>query len=131
MSFKSKLKIGSNRSFGLIFSIIFLIVSLWPLTYGETIRIWFAIISLIFLILGLMNSKLLTPLNLLWFKFGVFLGSIIAPIVMGVVFFLVVTPIGFIMRIMGKDLLRKRYDKKKGTYWIKRDKSDTTMKKQF
>ena len=131
MSFESKLKIGSNRSFGLIFFVIFLIVSLWPLTYGETIRIWFAIISLIFLILGLMNSKLLTPLNLLWFKFGVFLGSIIAPIVMGVVFFLVVTPIGFIMRIMGKDLLGKRYDKKKGTYWIKRDKSDTTMKKQF
>ena len=131
MSFESKLKIGSNRSFGLIFFVIFLIVSLWPLTYGETIRIWFAIISLIFLILGLMNSKLLTPLNLLWFKFGVFLGSIIAPIVMGVVFFLVVTPIGFIMRIIGKDLLGKKYDKKKETYWIKRGKSVSTMKQQF
>ena len=78
-----------------------------------------------------MNSKLLTPLNKLWFKFGMILGAIIAPIVMGVVFFLVITPIGIIMRIMGKDLLKKRYDKKKETYWIKRDKPVNTMKKQF
>ena len=108
-----KIKIGSNRNFGIVFFIVFLVVSLWPLTYGEPIRIWSAIISLVFLILGLMNSKLLTPLNKLWFKFGMILGAIIAPIVMGVVFFLVITPIGIIMRIMGKDLLKKRYDKKK------------------
>tara|TARA_B110000263_G_C14788951_1_gene276687 strand:- start:63 stop:458 length:396 start_codon:yes stop_codon:yes gene_type:complete len=131
MSPKYKQKISSNRSFGLTFFVIFLIVSLWPLTHEETIRIWSLVISLISLILGLMNSKLLTPLNLLWFKFGLLLGSIIAPIVMGVVFFLVVTPTGFIMRIMGKDLLKKRFDKKKRTYWIKRDKSNSTMKKQF
>ena len=127
----SKIKIGSNRNFGIVFFIVFLVVSLWPLTYGEPIRIWSAIISLVFLILGLMNSKLLTPLNQLWFKFGIILGAIIAPIVMGVVFFLVITPIGFIMRIMGKDLLKKRYDKKKETYWIKRDKPVGTMKQQF
>ena len=78
-----------------------------------------------------MNSKLLTPLNQLWFKFGMILGAIVAPIVMGFVFFLVVTPIGFIMRIMGKDLLKKRYDKKRGTYWIKRDKPVSSMKQQF
>ena len=78
-----------------------------------------------------MNSKLLTPLNKLWFKFGTILGAIIAPIVMGVVFFLAITPIGIIMRIMGKDLLKKRYDKKKETYWIKRDQPVRTMKKQF
>ena len=127
----NKIKKSSNRNFGLVFFIAFLIVSTWPLTYEEPVRIWSAIISLIFLILGLINSKLLTPLNKLWFKFGMLLGAIIAPIVMGVVFFLVITPIGFIMRIMGKDLLKKRYDKKKETYWIKRDKPVGTMKKQF
>ena len=127
----SKIKIGSNRNFGIVFFIVFLVVSLWPLTYGEPIRIWSAIISLVFLILGLMNSKLLTPLNQLWFKFGIILGAIVAPIVMGFVFFLVVTPIGLVMRIAGKDLLNKKYDKKKETYWIKRDKPFSTMKKQF
>ena len=127
----SKIKIGSNRNFGIVFFIVFLVVSLWPLTYGEPIRIWSAIISLVFLILGLMNSKLLTPLNQLWFKFGIILGAIVAPIVMGFVFFLVVTPIGLVMRIAGKDLLNKKYDKKKETYWIKRDKPVSTMKKQF
>ena len=131
MSPKSKIKISSNRNFGLVFFIVFLIVGLWPLTYENPIRIWSVIISLIFLILGLINSKLLTPLNKLWLKFGMILGDIIVPIVMGVVFFLVITPIGFIMRIMGKDLLKKRYDKKKETYWVKRDKPVSTMKKQF
>ena len=128
---KSKIKISSNRNFGLVFFVVFLIVSLWPLTYEEPIRIWLVIISMVFLILGLMNSELLTPLNKLWFKFGMILGAIIAPIVMGIIFFLVVTPTSFIMKIMGKDLLRKKYDRKKGTYWIKRDKSVGTMKRQF
>ena len=127
----SKIKISSNRNFGLVFFIIFLIVSLWPLTYEGPIRIWTVIISLVFLILGLMNSKLLTPLNKLWFKFGMILGAIVVPVVMGVVFFLVVTPIGLVMKIMGRDLLNKKYDKKKRTYWIKRDTSIGTMKRQF
>ena len=127
----NKIKISSNRNFGLVFFIVFLIVSTWPLTNEEPVRIWSTIISLVFLILGLMNSKLLTPLNKLWFKFGMILGAIIAPIAMGVVFFLVVTPIGLIMKIMGKDLLNKKYDKKKRTYWIKRDTSIGSMKRQF
>ena len=127
----NKIKISSNRNFGLVFFIIFLIVSLWPLTYGGSIRIWLVIISMVFLILGLMNSKLLTPLNKLWVKFGMILGTIVAPIIMGVVFFLVVTPIGLVMRIMGKDLLNKKYDKKKKTYWISRYKNMGSMKKQF
>ena len=131
MSPKSKIKISSNRNFGLVFFIVFLIVSIWPLTYDEPVRIWFAIISSIFLILGLMNSKLLTPLNKLWFKFGMILGAIVSPVVMGVVFFLVVTPIGLIMKIMGKDILNKKYDKKKKTYWISRYKNMGSMKKQF
>ena len=108
-----------------------MIVSLWPLTYEGPVRIWTVIISLVFLILGLMNSKLLTPLNKLWFKFGMILGAIVVPVVMGVVFFLVVTPIGLVMKIMGRDLLNKKYDKKKRTYWIKRDTPIGTMKHQF
>ena len=128
---KNKIKISSNRNFGLVFFIVFMIVSLWPLIYGDPIRIWLIIISMVFLILGLMNSKLLTPLNKLWFKFGMILGAIVAPIVMGLIFFLVVTPIGLIMRIMGKDLLNKKYDKKKNTYWIHKYKNMSSMKKQF
>ena len=131
MKRNSNIKISSNRNFGLVFFIVFLIASIWPLTYDEPVRIWSAIISSIFLILGLMNSKLLTPLNKLWFKFGMILGAIVSPVVMGVVFFLVVTPIGLIMKIMGKDLLNKKYDKKKRTYWIKRDTLIGTMKRQF
>ena len=131
MLIKSNIKISSNRNFGLVFFFIFLIVSIWPLIHDESPRIWSAIISLTFLILVMTRSKLLTPLNLLWAKFGIILGSIIAPIVMGVVFFLVVTPIGFIMKITGKDLLNTKYDKKKKTYWIKREKLTGTMKRQF
>ena len=127
----NKIKISSNRNFGLVFFIIFLIVSLWPLTHEGSIRIWSVIVSAVFLILGLINSRLLTPLNLLWFKFGMILGAIISPIVMGIIFFLVVTQIGLILRIMGKDLLNKKYDKKKKTYWIYRYKNVGSMKKQF
>jgi len=127
----NKLKISSNRSFGLVFFIIFLIVSAWPLIYGESFRIWSAIISLAFLILGLMNSRLLNPLNKLWFKFGIVLGAIVAPIVMGIIFFLIVTPVGLIMKIIGKDLLSTKYDSRKKTYWIKRNIPVGTMKRQF
>ena len=131
MSYGSKIKISSNRSFGLVFFILFLVISLWPFIHEGQIRIWSAVISIFFLILGLMNSKLLTPLNRLWFKFGMFLGAIVAPVVMGIIFFLVVTPTGFLMRIMGKDLLRRKYDKSNKSYWIKRDKSSSSMKQQF
>ena len=127
----NKIKISSNRNFGLVFFIVFLIISTWPLTNEEPVRIWSAIISSVFLILGLMNSKLLTPLNKLWFKFGMILGAIVAPVVMGVVFFLVITPIGLFMKIIGKDLLNIKYDKRKKTYWIKRNTPINTMKRQF
>ena len=128
---ESKIKPGSNRNFGLVFFVVFLIISLWPLTYEGTPRIWSIIIAIIFFILGLMNSKLLTPLNILWFKFGMVLGSIIAPIVMGIVFFAVVTPTGIIMRIFGKDLLNNKLNKDKKSYWIHRAKIKSSMKQQF
>ena len=127
----SKVKMGSNRSFGIVFFIVFLIIGLWPTLNDGEIRIWSIVASIIFLILGLINSKLLTQLNILWFKFGKLLGSIVAPIVMGIVFFLVITPIGLIMKIIGKDLLNKRYNNKSKSYWINREKSKGTMKQQF
>ena len=131
MSLKSKIKMSSNRNFGLVFFIVFLILGFWPITNGGGIRIWLVVISLIFLVLGMMKSKLLTPLNKLWFKFGMILGAIVAPVVMGAVFFLVVTPIGIVMRTIGKDLINKKYDKKKETYWITRKTSIGLMKRQF
>ena len=127
----SKIQIGSNRNFGLVFFIVFLLIAIWPLLDGGIIRIWSLSISIIFLILGLINSKILTPLNKIWFKFGLFLGSIISPIVMGVVFFLVITPIGIFMKLLGKDLLNNKYDNKKKSYWIDREKTKSTMKQQF
>ena len=131
MLHKSKIKMSSNRNFGLVFFIIFLIFGLWPIKNGEEIRIWLILFAFIFLILGIMESKLLSPLNRFWFKFGMKLGAIVAPIVMGAIFFMVVTPIGLFMSMIGKDLLNKKHDKKKETYWIKRIKPTGSMKRQF
>ena len=131
MASDSKIKISSNRNFGLVFFIVFLIVALWPLKYEEDIRLWSLVLSIIFFILGILNSQLLTPLNKLWFKFGMFLGLIVSPIVMGIVYFLVVTPIGIFMRLLGKDLLKTSKAKNASTYWIKRIEKQSTMKKQF
>ena len=128
---KSKSEISSNRSFGIFFFLVFIIISLWPLLNGNQIRVWSIIIAVVFLILGLMNSQLLKPLNILWFKFGKLLGSIAAPIVMGIVFFIFITPTGFIMKIFGKDLLNKKYNNKNKSYWINREKTKSTMKQQF
>ena len=122
---------SSNRNFGIVFFFVFLIISLWPVANDNALRIWSIFVAITFLILGLMNSKLLTPLNILWFKFGMFLGFIIAPIVMGIIFFFVITPTGLIMKTMGKDLLNNKYDKKKVSYWLNRVKSKSTMKQQF
>ena len=128
---KVLVKISSNRSFGFVFFIVFLAISLWPLKSQEDLRLWAFILSLIFLVLGVLNSEFLTPLNKLWYKFGILLGSIVSPIVMGIVFFIVVTPIGLIMRFLGKDLLRINKSKFVSTYWIKREKQTNSMKKQF
>ena len=131
MTSNSKIQISSNRNFGLIFFVVFLIVALWPLKYEENIRLWSLALSIVFFILGILNSKLLAPFNRLWFKLGIFLGTIVSPIVMGLVYFLVVTPVGIFMRLLGNDLLKMRKEKNTSTYWIKRDKQQSTMKKQF
>ena len=129
--FNNNIKISSNRSFGIVFFILFLLIALYPITYSGEIRIWSLIISFIFIILGLLNSKILTPLNKLWFKFGVILGKMISPIIMGIIFFLVVTPIGLIMKVLGKDLLRLKFNKKDNTYWIEKNGPKSKMKNQF
>ena len=125
-----KVKIGSNRSFGIVFFIFFLIVGTYPIFFQGELRIWSLIVSIIFLLLGIINSRFLTPLNLLWFKFGMLLGRIVSPIVMGLVFFLVVTPTGIIMRILNKDLLKLKKKNTK-TYWIERSSIKSDMKNQF
>ena len=128
---QQEIKIGTNKSFGFVFFIIFLVVALWPLLNDGNIRIWSVILSLVFLILGFLNSKILTPLNKLWIRFGILLGTIVSPLVMGIVYFGVVTPIGILMRLLGKDILNLKIDKKKNTYWLVKGKIKSKMKNQF
>ena len=122
---------SSNKSFGLLFFAVFLIIGLWPLKNSENLNFYFIAVSIIFLILGLINSKLLSPLNKSWIKLGEILGIIIAPIVMALVYFVILTPVSLIVRIFGKDLLSLKLLKEKETYWIERKKSLGSMKKQF
>tara|TARA_B110000495_G_C22486291_1_gene299896 strand:+ start:146 stop:535 length:390 start_codon:yes stop_codon:yes gene_type:complete len=125
-----KIKISSNRSFGIVFGILFLLISLYPLLKDEDLRTWSIIVSVIFLLLGLFNSSILSPLNKVWFKFGILLGSFVSPIVMGIVFFLVVTPISLLMRLFGKDVLKLKKNNSK-SYWIEKSGPKSRMKDQF
>ena len=124
------IKISSNKSFGIVFSIVFLLIAIYPLINNQELRVWSLVIATIFLILGLINSRALTPLNKLWFKFGLLLGRIVSPVIMGLIFFLVVTPIAFAMRIIGKDLLNLKFNKDK-SYWIEKTGPKSKMKNQF
>ena len=124
-------KKSSNRSFGILFFLVFLGFGLWPLTKEMSPNIYLIIISVVFLVLGLLNSKLLSPLNEIWVKFGEILGRIIAPLIMALVYFLILTPISLLVRVFGKDLLGLKYLKQKNSYWIKRKKEIGTMDKQF
>ena len=124
------IKIGSNRSFGIVFFIVFFLIATYPLINGNEIRLWSLVISTIFLLLGLINSKILNPFNKLWFKFGIFLGKIISPIIMGIIFFLVVTPIGLLMRLLNKDLLNLKFNNN-SSYWIEKTEPKSKMKNQF
>ena len=128
---QKEIKISSNKSFGLVFFVIFIIIALWPLLNNGIIRIWWIIVSIIFLILGLLNSKILTPFNKLWMRLGALLGIIVSPIVMGVVYFGIITPIGLIMKLFGKDVLNLKLDKNKKTYWTLKKKIPSKMKDQF
>ena len=125
-----EIKISSNRSFGIVFFIVFLLIGTYPLLNNDHVRIWSLIISIVFLILGLLNSKILFPLNKTWFKFGILIGKIISPLIMGLIFFVVVTPIGLLMRLLNKDLLKLKFNKNK-SYWIEKNEPKSKMKNQF
>ena len=122
---------SSNRSFGVVFFVVFMIIGFYPLLVnGESVRHWSIIVSLIFLILGLIDSRILSPLNRLWFKFGLFLGRIFSPIIMSIIFFFIVTPIAILMRLLKKDLLNLKFNNS-DTYWIKKNEMKSKMKNQF
>ena len=121
---------SSNRGFGLLFFVVFFIIGLWPIINSDPIRIWALLLSLIFLILGVINSKLLNPLNIYWIKFGEILGKVIAPIIMLIIFFIILTPIGIILRLFGKDLLKLKKNKFLASYWVSRKKINP-MDRQF
>jgi len=123
-------KKDSNRGFGILFFVVFLIISIWPIINDGNLRLWSMVIALIFLILGILNSRVLNPFRKIWIKFGELLGKIISPIVLFIIFFLLVTPIGLLMKILGKDLLSIKYSKNK-TYWINRLKDLGSMNNQF
>jgi len=125
-----EIKISSNRSFGVVFFVVFLLIALYPLINNGEVRLWSLITSIIFLILGLLNSKFLNPFNKLWFKFGIVLGKIISPLIMGIIFFLVVTPTGLLMRLLRKDILSLKYNQNK-SYWIEKNGPKSKMKNQF
>ncbi len=124
------IKISSNKSFGIVFAVVFSLIALWPLIKGNEIRLWSLIIAIIFLTLGLLNSKILTPLNKLWFKLGILLGNFIAPIIMGIIFFFVVTPTGIIMKLLRKDLIKLKKNNDE-SYWIEKKDIKSSMKNQF
>ena len=127
---KNKEKVSSNRSFGIVFFVVFLLVGLWPMLNNSDLRIWSLILSIIFLFLGVLNSRILTPLNIVWFKFGMLLGKIISPIVMGLIFFIVVTPTAIILKLFNKDVLSLKKNKS-NSYWRKNSNYKTSMKNQF
>ena len=126
-----KEKLPSNRNFGLVFFVFFLIIGLWPLLGTNEIRYWSIFFSIIFFLLGITNSKLLTPLNKIWFNLGILLGKMISPLIMVIIFFLIITPIGVIMRVFGKDILNLKYNKKNKSYWIEKIGPKSKMKNQF
>ena len=120
----------SNRNFGIVFFILFLIIATYPLLNDQELRMWSLILALIFFILGIINSNLLNPLNNLWFRFGILLGKIFSPIILFFIFFLMITPIGIFMRIIKKDLLGLKFNNE-SSYWIKRGEIKSKMKNQF
>ena len=122
---------SSDKSFGVVFSIVFLIVALYPLINSEGLRIWALVVSAIFLLLAYVAPKILSLPNKLWFKFGLLIGSIVAPIIITLIYFVTVVPTGLIMRLLGKDLLKQKLDKNSKSYWVKRSEPMGSMKNQF
>ena len=129
----NEIKIGSNKSFGIVFSIFFALIAAYVFYKFENISILLIFLSILFLVLGLIKSILLTPFNILWFKFGIFLSKLISPIIMALIFFVVVTPLALLAKIVKKDFLEldKKKNKKRLSYWIEKEKYNNSMKDQF
>ena len=127
----NNIKPGSIKSFGIVFFFVFVIIALYPLLNENSIRVWSLIVSFIFLFLGLVNSDILKPLNLIWFKFGIFLAKFIAPIVMGIVYFTIVFPTFLLLKIFKRNYLNIKYERNRNSYWISTEDKNTTMKDQF
>ena len=126
-----KIKPSTERNFGLVFAAVFIIISLYPLWFGKNMHLWACIMAFIFFFFAIFLPKALILPNKLWFKLGSFLGAIVSPIIMGMIFFLTVTPTGMIMRLLGKDILNQKINKTIKSYWIKRKENLTSMKNQF
>ena len=124
------MKRSPEKSFGILFSIVFFLIAIWPLLGGNTIRFWALSISFIFFVLAFLKQELLKPLNVGWIKLRELLGKIVAPVVMALIYFFILTPLSFIIKIFGKDLLKIKFSKNY-SYWIKREKNITSMDKQF
>ena len=124
-------EISSEKTFGVVFSIVLLIVALYPLINSEGLHIWALVVSIIFFLLAFLAPNILVLPNKLWFKFGLLIGSIVAPIVITLVYFVTVVPTGLIMRLLGKDLLKQKLDKNAKSYWIERKQPMGSMKNQF
>lgn len=124
--------VGSERSFGIVFSVVFALIGLWPLIHGAQPRWWAIAVAAVFLAAGLLFPLVLKPLNIIWFKFGMLLGRIVGPIVMGLIFFIAVTPTALIFKLRRKDLLKLAQDPDARTYWIARDETMSgSMRDQF
>ena len=121
---------SSNRQFGLLFFFVFFLIALYPMLNNESLRVWSLIISLVFLILGIINSNLLFPFNKAWSQLGILLGKIVSPVIMCFIFFTIITQIGFIMRMLKKDLLNLKFNKEK-SYWVEKNDLKSKMKNQF
>ncbi len=128
-----KIKIGSNKSFGIVFSIFFTLIFVYLLWSTQELNKTFFILAIVFLILGYLNSSLLTPLNILWFKFGILLSVVISPLIMSLIFFCVVTPLAILAKIVKKDFLNldKKKNKNKKSHWIDKENYKNSMKDQF
>lgn len=117
----SSVEVGSSRSFGLVFAAAFSLIGLLPLINHGSVRWWSLIISAVFLLVAMVAPNLLRPLNLLWFKFGLLLGRIVNPVVMLLIYVIAILPTGLILRLFGKDLLLRKFNKSQASYWIIRE----------
>jgi len=124
-------KRSTEKSFGIVFSIVFLIISLYPILENKPLQIWALVISVVFFIASFLAPQILKPMNKIWFRVGIMMGSVVSPIIMAVVFFIVILPIGLLMRILQKDFLNRKIDKKANSYWINRKPGNESMRDQF